>query len=333
MSISLRHRAKRLKGTELDEYVKVCLEFCNYLDSTSMTTMRTKGIELLSNSVVESNHEYVHRWTEVYRKSVVSKFYQLEEWFNKNPQPITMMTLSGYQGGGYTRRTKPWLKDAGKLSREIHGHELTMEETFQNINQASEKLFKILRKEIPDLTYLWVVEPHKSGYPHYHVILFHEISEELQDKIKSLWSEKYQAGSFDKGVDFSVRPVQDSIKSLKNYLLKYVVKGFRKSGSKFENDSITWTPEELCFNAVVWKNHYRLFGCSRNLSRVMKYKGDDTRSKSIIWFSLDMGNTHGDFSRPVWSKTPEQVLEIRNEKLSAFFASDTIQAPESPSDS
>ena len=30
------------------------------------------------------------------------------------------------------------------------------------------------------------------------------------------------------------------------------------------------TPEELVFNAIAWKQGYRFFGCSRDLSHAMK---------------------------------------------------------------
>jgi len=36
----------------------------------------------------------------------------------------------------------------------------------------------------------FVIEPHASGYPHFHVIVFAEIPEFLQEKIKQPWPEK-----------------------------------------------------------------------------------------------------------------------------------------------
>jgi hypothetical protein len=32
-----------------------------------------------------------------------------------------------------------------------------------------------------------------------------------------------------------------------------------------------WTPQEFVFNAVAWNKGYRFFGCSRDLSKVMKW--------------------------------------------------------------
>jgi hypothetical protein len=41
----------------------------------------------------------------------------------------------------------------------------------------------------------FVIEPRANGYPHFHVIVFAEIPEFLQEKIKQPWPEKYQVGS------------------------------------------------------------------------------------------------------------------------------------------
>ena len=112
-----------------------------------------------------------------------------------------------------------------------------------------DKLSKILRKYVPDLTYIWVIEPHSSGYPHFHIILFAEIPESLQEKIKQLWSEKYKVGSKERGVDFSTRILDEDINSLRNYLMKYIAKGFVITNTKFSETF--WTKEILVFNALI----------------------------------------------------------------------------------
>jgi hypothetical protein len=59
------------------------------------------------------------------------------------------------------------------------------------------------------------------------------------------------------GAVFSEPPV----KSIRNYLMKYTVKGFRKSGSKYgeSDDRITG---ELVFYSFVKKYRWRLFGAT-----------------------------------------------------------------------
>ena len=137
------------------------------------------------------------------------------------------------------------------------------------MKEGWDKLSKILRKYIPDLTYIWVIEPHASGYPHFHVIVFAEISQSLQEKIKQLWSEKYEVGSKDHGVDFSTRMPDEDINSLRNYLMKYIAKGFVITDTRFSETF--WTKEQLVFNALIWKNGYRTFQPSRKLQKIMRY--------------------------------------------------------------
>jgi hypothetical protein len=288
----MRYRkvAKRVSKTSLSGYTDLARKFANYLEATAQIKMRISGVDLAKMQPVEHDMDYIHRWTVPYRKAVLSKFYQLETWLKDNPCPVTMMTLTGYQDG--------------HVSRQVKGRALTVEDTFQLLNESWKKLSMILRKEIPDLTYVWIVEPHASGYPHYHVVLFHALTEAQQDRIRALWSEKYVAGSLEHGVDFSVRTPETSVRSMRNYLMKYVAKGFVSAGSRFEPDT-EWTPEQLVFNAVAWKHGYRLFGCSRNLSAVMAYQGD-TRT-GFIWYKMEISNGFGDYLFPIWRKTKDEV--------------------------
>lgn len=304
MGFRYRKIARRVSDVGLSEYSSLAYEFADYLISTDQMKLHIKGVDILQqNQDVEYDMEYVHRWTDVYRKSILSKFYQLEGWMGDTGCPITMMTLTGYQ--------------SGSASRVVKGHSLSIEDTFDLLKVSWDKLSKILRKEIPDLTYIWIVEPHKSGYPHYHVVLFHDVSDSLQDKIRRIWFEKYQAGSYDHGVDFSVRAPEESIKSIRNYLMKYVMKGFLPSESRYSKRD-EWTPQELVFNAVVWKNHYRLWDSSRNLKKVMAYQGEE-RPKNIIWEEMRLTNAYQDVTHPMWVKSPQVVQAIRLGRLRSII--------------
>lgn len=47
-----------------------------------------------------------------------------------------------------------------------------------------------------------------------------------------------------------------------------------------------WEPEELVFNAIAWKEGYRIFGCSRDLSKIMS-KFKDEKSE-YTWLSTSL---------------------------------------------
>jgi hypothetical protein len=112
-----------------------------------------------------------------------------------------------------------------------------------------------------------------------HILVFTEISQLLQDKIKQLWSEKYKAGSKEHGVDFTTRIPEEDISSLRNYLMKYIAKGFVITNTKFSETF--WSKEQLVFNALIWKKGYRTFQPSRNLQKIMRY--DKEYNNSVWW--------------------------------------------------
>jgi len=135
------------------------------------------------------------------------------------------------------------------------------------------------------------MEPQKRGYPHHHLVLFTDIDDRTQEIIKNLWAKKYKAGSFKNGANFTISKPEHGIKSIRNYLMKYVVKGFLSTGSKF-GEGDTWSAGELVFNALVWKYQWRLFGASRNLTKVMAYtkkKDDNTK-----WYATEILNASGE---------------------------------------
>ena len=67
------------------------------------------------------------------------------------------------------------------------------------------------------------------------------------------------------GLDFSFEYDHKTgeISSLRNYLMKYLAETFIETLPR-------WTPEELVFNAVPWRNGYRFFGCSHGLPQEIR---------------------------------------------------------------
>ena len=232
---------------------------------------------------IDQEREYLHRWTPAYRKAVVSKFYQLQDWWEKNPTPITLLTLTTYQDLKYRRDD-----DSPRLS---------IEDGFTTLKKGWRWLSVWLRKYYPNIEYVQIMEPQRSGYPHLHVVLFGELPESAQESIRKLWSEKYKAGSADHGVDFSIRSPDNGIKSIRNYLMKYIAKTLinGKTGSKFENEVNNWTPGELLFNATIRAHKWRLWGASLVLSEVMAYK--KSTPESYEWLSTDLKDENGEIHR------------------------------------
>ena len=247
----------------------------------------------------EREIEYIHRWTNTYRKSIIAKFYQLEEYFKERGcPPLTLLTLTTYQDGDY--------------SVSMTGGITTIEEGFNILKKGWKWLSMWIRKHHPELEYITIMEPHKTGYPHLHVILFGTLPETSQKTIKSLWSEKYKAGSYDNGADFTISDPKEGIKSIRNYLIKYIAKTLKdgKTGSKY-NITEGWTKGELLFNAVMWKNKYRLWGASATLSKVMAQKPAVGRSSQICDYTElidENGESHVTYKREGYEIKEETIM-------------------------
>ncbi len=237
-----------------------------YLKQIEKACFIISGYDLQENRSATNVGSYIHRWTEVYRKRQLARLYKLDDWWKENKGPVTMLTLTTYQDGEYSRSMK--------------GELVSIEESFEILKDGWDKLSKILRKYLPGIPYIWVVEPHKTGYPHRHVILFTAVPEDLQEKIKHLWSEKYCAGSMDHGVDFTLTTPDEDIDCIRNYLMKYIAKGFISTGSKFTETP--WTKQELVYNAIIWDKKYRTFQPSRALQKVMKK--EEKENDAFWWF-------------------------------------------------
>ncbi len=261
------------------------MQFKHYLRLVANRNLRIYGERKPENSPevqdIVITLPYTHRWKEEYRRGVLAKFYQLEDWHKQNPTPITMLTLTTYQDGDY--------------SRAVLGDELTIPESFGLLKNSWVYLRHAIRYYLPDTSWCWIMEPHKSGYPHLHTVLFSDVTIGVQQSIKKLWAEKYKAGSYEHGIDFTANRSDTSIQSIRNYLMKYVAKSFTSTGSKFGED--TWSAGELVFNALAWKNRWRFFGASRDLCKVMAY--DKVKDESIIWYATEILNEKGE-NRLAW---------------------------------
>ena len=109
-----------------------------------------------------------------------------------------------------------------------------------------------LRNRHPGANYVWVLEAHKTGFPHCHLVIFKEFTKAEQNAIKALWSSKYEAGSLDRGVEITSKKSDESIQSIRNYLMKYMAKELALATEP-------WTKRDFLFNAMVWKTKTRMW--------------------------------------------------------------------------
>ena len=243
--------------------------FKNYLQSTKDYRFRLAGTNDKGEIVITL--PFIHRWTVIYHKSILAKFYKLDDWMRENSGMVTMFTLTTYQGS----RSR---FNNGSYSWKIIGRDLTIEECLDLLKESRTKFLNVLRNRYPGTNYVWVLEPHETGYPHCHLVVFREFSYDEQNEVKRLWNEKYHAGSFDRGIEVTSKLSDESILSIRNYLMKYMAKQFGTGDEPWKNG-------ETLFNAIVWMTGTRMWGASKELTAIMRKP--ETES-DITWDTVEL---------------------------------------------
>jgi hypothetical protein len=121
-------------------------KFLQYLMTTKNYEFRLTGTS--PDGEVAITLPYIHRWTGIYQKSVLEKFYALENWMKDNPGMVTMFTLTTYQG------SKSRLND-GSFSHKVIGKDLTIEDCFGLLKESRAKLLNVLRNRYNGINYVW----------------------------------------------------------------------------------------------------------------------------------------------------------------------------------
>lgn len=266
-------------------------EFKRYLHQKRGYRFRLIGKDRIGDSVVREI-PYIHRWTEIYQKSVLAKFYQLDKWMIEHPSRVTHFTLTVYQS------SKSEYND-GSFSRKVKGYDLTYQDSLDLLLVSRKKLLDVIRHRYPGVNYVWVMEAHKTGYPHCHLLVFRGFSEEEQNGIKNLWSSKYQAGSRDRGVEVTSSGNSEEILSMKNYLMKYMDKQFSVGNEG-------WTKGDWLFNAMMHKTRTRMWGTSKELTAVMKRP--DAPDSGIVWDTVEL--LVPGYERVIWQRKDGESFPV-----------------------
>ena len=180
--------------------------------------------------------------------------------------------ISPNKNRAFNRRYYSWLKHLeipkGRwvLITLTLNRSISKQDAWANINGWTSDFLHRMRvylrkvKGFSRFSYLWVVEPHRDGYPHVHILaLFPFVDIE---RIYSWWkSEGGQLSAF-QGVDVEFI---GSSENVREYLIKYLVKGhnrywdFRKlpDGRVRVREATLW----------MWYFRVKLFGMSRDIRR------------------------------------------------------------------
>jgi hypothetical protein len=223
--------------------------FKEYLKKREDWYIKIHGRSALTQTEFTFKKTDVHRWKDGYLKKRLARLYKLREWFENQPsREVTMITLT------VPHNENTWGKKVNT------GHNVF--QAWNNLKQGWNRLrpCKVLR----DREFVIFYEPHKTGYPHSHLMVFGTpFTDEETQHLKELWSEMTGADLLN-GVE--VRPGV-GVKHLIAYLMKYISKTLYHTIEE-------WTPGEWLFNAIAHEERWRLFGSSNTLAEVMRLTTD-----------------------------------------------------------
>lgn len=265
----------------LKDYTKIKKEYFDYLNSTIGSKIYCHQLHKYTYEQRLKIFEYKHRWTVSYKKSVLAKLYKLEDWYRKNPCKTTFFTFTTHQN-------------------DFNSYE----EQYIFLKKNYRKIRKLMINYLGTFNYVWVIEPHKSGFMHLHMLVFDTFTHEQKLKIIDKWSYKYGAGN-----EFA-QDISESkelrIDYLRTYIFKYISKMYDYNlGLNFEDVK---NDPYFIMSAVAWNMSrdpsypsIRFWGSSRYLTSIMKMD----RKESDEWITLSIESETG-----LWYEIDKE--ELRN---------------------
>jgi len=195
----------------------------------------------------------------------------------------------GFRPTGYEQKFLT-LTAPGREYRNTH----SPEEAYKEMQDHFHKLIRALKKYFGDFMYLRVVEPHKDGFPHLHVLLVGSaiVPKEILGKIRKLWVHTYGMGNVD---------------------LQVIKKGFR-AGVKYITKYITKDIKQICKGS-------RIFSSSKNALEPLPKKAPWEYSKFYLGVIRQLKNDKPElFEIEIYPNMPERLTW---ESVAAVFQ-DTI---------
>lgn len=314
MSVSSRFMW-RLRGQKFKDYRLVCWRFAKYLDSVEGKTLTLNGYDTATCQKFQKEIPYITRFSEIYIKSLYAKFSQLEEWYNEHKTSVYLLSLT------------------------TSSRDKTIKQAFETLRNGWRKLAHTLRKIRDErgieLEYIYVYEPHQSGYPHMHVVLFGDLTDADFERIRKLWSGKYKIGSYEHGLHISKPKKHQEIEHVRAYILKYVQKSIDISKMDISHfvflavlwsfyDKTQWTkkiPRKTRTGRWVPESTgggaFRLWSASRALTTVMKPK---TTEIDATDYSVNYAR-YGEEIPEILEEISERSLE---RVVSTLYSTDTL---------
>lgn len=223
-----------------------------------------------------------HRWKSSYRNKQYARLKAAEEGMKEKyggRVPSTLLTL-----------TAP--------HNDKHDNPRPMAAVLRDIKEGWDKARRVIRRETEgvDTEYLAVFEPHKTGYPHLHVVIFGVARESIGDRVAELWTEKYVDGASRDAQDVSVKNGRDlQLESPAAYIMKYLSKTMARSETEGASTAKELMPDVdgyKEFSALMWATNNRTYSMSEGLTEIVNESAPEPREEESKDFRL-LGTAHG----------------------------------------
>ena len=247
---------------------EACKAWYDYLDAKENQMLVMEEQESGDHLVVP--HE--HRWSSGYRSRTYARLKAAERYVTAkwgDAVPTTMLTL-----------TAPHNDQSGEAR--------PFTAVLDDIKEGMDKARHVVRRETEGIEteYLAVLEPHATGYPHVHLLVFGVASESLGEKVADYWTNRYVEGASRDAQDVAaVRGRDAQLSSPAAYLMKYLSKSLARDGNDgmTDRESLPTVAGYDEFSALMWATGKRTYSMSEGLSAAVADSGPEPDETPGEW--------------------------------------------------
>ena len=221
-----------------------------------------------------------HRWDGDYRRRTYACLKAAERHVTAKwgeTVPTTMLTL-----------TAPH-KDA---SGDYRAFTSVLSDLKEGWNKARDVIAR--ETEGVETEYLAVYEPHGTGYPHLHVLVFGVARPSLGEKVAEYWVDRYVEGASRKAQEVTVKRGRSlQLESPAAYLMKYLSKSLARDGGEeaTAREGLPTIAGYRGFSALMWATGKRTYSMSEGLSSAVAESAPESDETDGTWKYI--GTVHG----------------------------------------
>jgi hypothetical protein len=246
-NIKSSFHSKHVLPASLELYKNNCERVAEWKDWLEFTNSHVLVFRNVKDDGKVMVLDWLHRWKPNYMKNVKKRFKIIADLCESYNFIHMVLTVQHFGDIGYYMRM---LKRAWKL------------------------LHDLLTKRYGKFMYVAVLEPHRDGYPHLHVLIFCDFflidQKELSRYVKSkgigkiCYIKRYWANRYGK------KPIY--------YLAKYLGKYWNKN---------EWTDSFIVFSSYLWKTRTRSLMFSRGFGIII-VKNKAKEKHWVLWFVCEI---------------------------------------------